>query len=404
MSCRHLSTALGDTQLGELMVETVVAYCSMLSKFTRTLEKDPEQTTNLIKQESVLRAEENTVTLSGLAVESIMPIVQKCMVATRLEDIAPETGSKGRSSALIKLANICFPMCLKSGDLNSLDSLVLLVDGQSPPLSYYPLPQRATYLYHLGRYWFGYNHFDRAQVTLQQALDWTPVRYQSQRTHILTHLIAASIILGRFPSQQLWQSPEAASLQPYFEPLCRAIRDADLPKFRSLTSTRTTDPADASTAFWLLRRKLLFPLRVRCEVLVTRQIFYMYNRLAGAGKEPGKVNNFDLVELRDLIVRLEKRAELQMPKVQHIAALKNGYESDTTGGEEEDEPSLLETEVTAVSLIAQGLMNGTVVNGMSKVTLRQVKGLNNVGFPRVWDVTRRTADLSKVGGWRKAVK
>lgn len=404
MRCRDLATALGDNALGVIMVETVVAYCDMLAKFTRSLERNPDLTASLIAEESIKRAESNTVTLTGLAVESITPILQRCANwNSKVNESHFDRNNRilGHRGAVLRLANICLPMCLKSGDLNSLDQLVTVLDRTNMPLTNYSFPQRATYLYHLGRYWFAYNHFVRAQVALQQALDWTPARFQSQRTQILTYLIATSIIVGRFPSQRLLQSPEAASLRPHFEPLCKAIRHADLPKFRSLVNTRSTNPADAATAFWFLRRKVLFPLRHRCEVLVNRQIFYVYFILTGS-KDPGKgPPNFALPELRDLMVRLEQRARLQMPKAPHAANM-NGFESDTSD-EEGDQPSLVEVEVAAVSLIAQGLMSGTVVNGMSLVTLKKDRNFKVAGFPRVWDVTRRGDDPSKVPGWKRDV-
>lgn len=138
------------------------------------------------------------------------------------------------------------------------------ISAQSPPLAHFPASQRVTYLYYLGRYLFANNLFYPAQVALQSSYDQCHRQATSQRHLILSYLIPCNIILGRFPSQALFQRAEAQGLAQHFQPICQLIVRGDYLAFRQRLSVGSPD------AQWLARKGILLALRNRCEVLVWR--------------------------------------------------------------------------------------------------------------------------------------
>lgn len=138
------------------------------------------------------------------------------------------------------------------------------ITAQSPPLAHFPASQRVTYLYYLGRYLFSNNLFYPAQIALQAAYDQCHCQALSQRNLILTYLIPCNIIMGRFPSRELLQRPEAKGLAENFDPLCHLIVRGDYLAFREHLSV------DSPTAQWFARKGLLLTLRNRGEILVWR--------------------------------------------------------------------------------------------------------------------------------------
>lgn len=138
------------------------------------------------------------------------------------------------------------------------------ISAQSPPLIHFPASQRVTYLYYLGRYLFSNSLFYPAKIALQAAYDQCHRQALNQRKLILTYLIPCNIIMGRFPSRELWQRPEAQGLGEHFEPLCRLIVHGDYLAFREHLAF------DSPTAQWFARKGTLLTLRNRCEILVWR--------------------------------------------------------------------------------------------------------------------------------------
>lgn len=140
------------------------------------------------------------------------------------------------------------------------------INAQSPPLSYFPASQRVTYLYYLGRYLYSNNLFYPAQRALQTSYNQCHRQALSQRRLILTYLIPCNIILGRFPSQELLQRPEAQGLTEKFIPLCRIISSGDIITFRRFMAV------GSPTSEWFSRKEILLQLRNRCEILVWRSL------------------------------------------------------------------------------------------------------------------------------------
>lgn len=140
------------------------------------------------------------------------------------------------------------------------------ITAQSPPLKHFPASQRVTYLYYLGRYLLSNNLFFPAEIALQSAYDQCHRQAINQKRLILTYLISCNIILGRFPSSQLLQRPEAEGLADTFIPLCRLIARGDYIAFREHLTMNS--PAME----WFARKGILLPLRNRCEILVWRSL------------------------------------------------------------------------------------------------------------------------------------
>ncbi len=100
-----------------------------------------------------------------------------------------------------------------------------------PALSLYPASQRVTFLYYLGRFNFDHGHYLRAHMCLEEAYRQCRPEFQKHRRQILTHWIPANLLLGRFPSWNLLNRPEAAGFADIFLPICSAVRTGNFVLF-----------------------------------------------------------------------------------------------------------------------------------------------------------------------------
>lgn len=155
---------------------------------------------------------------------------------------------------------------IQCGKLRSADTIFKSISAQSPPLENYPAAHRVTYLYYLGRYLFANNSFYLANKALTEAYMQCHVQCLNQRRLILIYLVSSNIIMGRFPSLQLLQKPEAQGLYDIFYPVCRIIQSGDYLALRNHFATGS--PA----AQWFLKKGLLYQMRNRCELLVWRSL------------------------------------------------------------------------------------------------------------------------------------
>jgi nuclear mRNA export protein PCID2/THP1 len=135
------------------------------------------------------------------------------------------------------------------------------VSASGPPLQLYPAAQRVTFLYYLGRFNFDCDNFVRASLCLEGAYLQTPPSFLRHRRLILTYLIPANIMLGRFPSELLLARPEAATLAAVFVPIMAAIRKGNFLAFQQAT---------AANERWLYQKGLLFTLTFRLRPIVWR--------------------------------------------------------------------------------------------------------------------------------------
>lgn len=139
-------------------------------------------------------------------------------------------------------------------------------------------------------------------MALEGAYHQCHARCMKQRTLILTYLISANLILGRFPSDRLLQRPEASNLGPKFWPVCRAIVKGDIGALKtSLNGAHKT---------WFLDRGLYLPLRNRCEVLIWRTLARRTFLLTGVPGDERRAPSFSLYELMELAQVLEQRSKV----------------------------------------------------------------------------------------------
>ncbi|KAL4940449.1 hypothetical protein BDV06DRAFT_230322 [Aspergillus oleicola] len=257
--------ALGDSHFGIVVLPTVLYLSKVLAKLAMGLDRRPELIAHLLRMEGGSDQDESTekVTLVEKSANVVREAFIKCLT-DRSGTPGVHGKPEGRRVGIYLMANLCLKLLFQCGKLRNAEQMFASITAQSPPLNYFPASQRVTYLYYLGRYLFSNNLFFPAQIALQFAYDQCHHQAINQKRLILTYLISCNIIMGRFPSLQLLQRPEADGLADKFVPLCRLIARGDYIAFRdhlTVTSLATE---------WFARKGILLPLRNRCEILVWR--------------------------------------------------------------------------------------------------------------------------------------
>ena len=401
--------------MGIVVLPTVLAYSHTIARLAIGLEKHPElmqslTTTSASAGDDALER----VTLVESTANVIREAFKKCLsersgnVSTGLDAAGrPE----GRRIGIYACANLCLRLFFHCRQLRSAEQIFGNIYAQSPPLACYPAAQRVAYLHYLGRYHLANNHFPRAALALGAAYAQCPARFVGQRASILPYLVAANLVLGRFPSATLLARPEAQQLAPHFEPLCAAIRIGDVPTFRTLLDESLAHP----TARWLRSRRLLLQLRDRAEVLVFRSLARRTFLLAGyrGERDSKRAPNLDLGDLVAAMGFLEEKAKDVVAEgsgavngVGDRGAVEERVHPDLEGEVDPSSalPSLEEVEAYVASLVQQGLLRGYVSHRHAKFVIQGVR--NNagrsaaeVGFPSVWSVLGKEETETEVPGW-----
>ncbi|KAJ6080514.1 hypothetical protein N7467_010267 [Penicillium canescens] len=257
--------ALGDSQMGVVVLPTVLYLSKVLAKLAMGLDRRPDLIAHILRMEGQSDQDDTIekVTLVEKSANVVREAFIKCLT-DRTGTPGPHGKPEGKRIGIYLMANLCLKLLFQCGKLRNAEQMFASITAQSPPLAYFPASQRVTYLYYLGRYLFANNLFFPAQTALQAAYDQCHRQATSQRHLILTYLIPCNIILGRFPSRALLQRPEAHGLAEQFEPLCRLITRGDYLAFRQHLSL------SSPTAEWFARKGILLTLRNRCEILVWR--------------------------------------------------------------------------------------------------------------------------------------
>ena len=420
--------------MGSVVLPTVVAYSRILARLAIGLDKRPELVAHLTQRESIAGSGAETaerVTLVEGSANVIREGFKKCLSersGNTITGLDAHGRPEGRRVGIYLCANVCLKLFFHCRKLRSAEQIFGNIYQQSPPLSRFPAAQRVTFLFYLGRYLFANNHFARALLALQAAYDQCHARCRAQRRTILIYLIPANIIMGRFPSAQLFDREEAAGLSDRFLPLCTAIRRGDMASFRALLDIDAIDH-DEHTA-WFLRRRILLPLRNRCEVLVWRSLARQTFRVAGfVGDGTRKAPSFELDDLLVLVRFLERKAVLS--KYQRLGRNSNAQmtpyvdvdlagevasdgsstaltttpatsTTTTTTAIEGPEHSIADVEAAVASLINQNLLHGYLSHKFLRFIVTGAKNRSplEVGFPSVWDTLAATALANtEVPGW-----
>ena len=388
--------------MGLVVLPTVITYSRVLARLAIGLDKRPDLVANLSRRESVAgrshEAQERVTLVEGSA-NVIREAFKKCLsersgnTATGLDSAGkPE----GRRVGIYLCANICLKLFFHCKKLRSAEQIFGNIYQQSPPLACFPASQRVTFLFYLGRYLFANNHFYRALLALQAAYDQCHERCVKQRRTILIYLIPANIIMGRFPTANLFLRPEAAGLQERFNPLCQALQRGDLAAFRSILDIENEE------AQWFLQRRILLPLQNRCEVIVLRSLARRTFLLSGfTGDGSKKAPSVEIEDFLTLIRFLERKSQLMMPG----AAKDQVYVDPDLADEVEPTPqeyTMEEAEAAISSLNNQNLLYGYPSHKFLRFIVRGAKTKSPVesGFPNVWR-TLCSAANTEVPGWVK---
>lgn len=432
-----------SSSLGVVILPNVVSLSRTLARLAIGLDKRPDLIEHLTRRESLIESEATErVTLVESSANVIREAFKKCLSerSGNLSGIDSNGKPEGRRIGIYLTANICLKLFFHCRKLRSAEQVFGNIYQQSPPLSLFPASQRVAFLYYLGRYLFANSHFYRAQLALQASYNQCHTRCVNQRRLILIYLTASNIILGRFPSPQLFQRPEAVGLSEKFRPLCIAIAKGDISSFRRYLDL------DSDNAEWFVRKRILLQLANRCEILVWRSLARRTFMLSGT---QGDVTNkraptLALQDMLTLAVYLEKKALgiiddtpkingvpnghastprmhtnaiFVFPKAQSPPEIGNeddssmpdGYVDPDLADEVELAPPLLPTmefvESIMASLIEQDLLHGFMSHASHRFAITGAKNANPllVGFPRAWDVISARAD-KEVPGWVQVEK
>ena len=425
--------------MGLVVLPTVISFSRTLARLAIGLDKRPDLVAHLTQRDASAGGEEATerVTLVEGSANVIREAFKKCLSERSGPPNGIENGKpEGRRIGIYMTANLCLKLFFHCRKLRSAEQIFGNIYQQSPPLALFPASQRVTFLYYLGRYLFANSHFFRAQLALQGAYDQCHTQFTSQRRLILIYLITSNIILGRFPSVQLYQRPEATGLSEKFQPICTAIKRGDLASFRHYMDL------DSPHAAWFLRKRILLQLSNRCEVLVWRSLARRTFMLSGSHGDATKkaAPTLALQDMLTLAVFLETKALLPVnPSPQtngqtnggtsqrshtnsififpnntpqtptSTSELPNGYVDPDLAGAVDDTPPLLPTmeiiESMTASLVEQDLLHGFISHSQHRFAITGAKNANplHVGFPRVWEVVNGKAN-EEVPGWVKEKK
>ena len=430
--------------MGLIVLPTVISLSRTLARLAIGLDKRPDLVAHLSQRDAGAGGEEaaERITLVEGSANVIREAFKKCLSERSGPPNGIENGRpEGRRIGIYMTANLCLKLFFQCRKLRSAEQIFGNIYQQSPPLALFPASQRVTFLYYLGRYLFANSHFFRAQLTLQAAYNQCHVQCTSQRRLILIYLITSNIILGRFPSAQLYQRPEATGLQEKFQPICTAIARGDLASFRHYVDL------DNPHVEWLLRKRILLQLSNRCEVLVWRSLARRTFMLSGSHGDASKkaAPTLALQDMLTLATSLETAAlslpssapqpndHSSDPRVRNhtnsifvfpsnnnstspqpqdpvsSTALPNGHIDPDLAGAAEETPPLLPTieiiESIVVSLVEQDLLHGFISHSQHRFAITGAKNANplHVGFPVVWKVLAGKADL-EVPGWVREKK
>lgn len=138
--------------------------------------------------------------------------------------LAPEDSFKWGVYGII---NILFGVYLKLNSFNLYKSILRSIEAAGlPPLQEYPITERITYGYYLGRYALFNEDYRKAREHLNSSFKMVPVEFTEQRRQILTYLIPVMLYQGSLPRANLLdQFPDLSAI---YSPVLEAIRAGNL--------------------------------------------------------------------------------------------------------------------------------------------------------------------------------
>ena len=405
------------------MLPTIMNYAKVFARVAVGLDKQPHLIQHLIadsvddegKRESLPEKAANIVRQAFITC-----LNDRNTVPGGVRDGRPD----GKKIGIYKMANICLKILFQADKPESCETIFRNIMNSSPPLHIYPAAERVTYLYYLGRYHFANTNFYAAQLVLEKAYKdcHSASQFIGQRRLILIYLVAANVILGRFPTEQVYSCPEAKGFRDVFAPLTRAIRKGDLETFRRITSLDLTHPS----AEFLCHYRIFYQIGNYCEVLVWRSLLrrvFLLSGAQGGGAQSAAILDlqavlhiFRFLEARSKIANAAMAAQDLGPGRRnfghifqdHASTSKSTYIDPDFVDMPDVQPynhetDVMEIECICASLITQGFLNGYISQKTQKLAIsgaRRPGGPLRHGFPPPWQVVREK-NSDDVLGWKK---
>ncbi|KAK5998531.1 Protein CSN12-like protein [Cladobotryum mycophilum] len=420
------ATAFAHPTYGAMLLQVSMSLSETLSRLTMNLNRRPDLTRRLRVVD-----DDNRKSVAESSAEIIQKIFTTCLTdRSGSRTSRPE----GKRVGIYMFANLVLKLLFACRRTQLAKMIFVNIETISPPLSLYPAAQRVTFLYYLGRFNFSNHHYQRAALCLQEAYLQTPSQLVSHRANILTYLLPANLLLGRFPSNTLLSRPEAQSLKPIFIPLCMAIRSGNFISFQHQLASHET---------WLLEKGLLLTLTNRLRPLLWRALSrktFLLTYVPPTDANSRKAATLDLADLHTLAVYLQRRLEGWLPSTPtaprgrppgvtpvFMQALKNSAHplpatattlSPPPGGPRTLRPNegliwgnaevtFDDVEMTVAALVQQGFMHGFVAHSQGRFAIIGAKAKGSpvlAGWPNVWQTIRDRRqegdfDMDEVPGW-----
>lgn len=410
---RQANSALTHPIKGVLILPTIVNYARVFSRVALGLDKHPELIQHLLTSND----EGSRESLSEKAANVVRVAFTQC-----LND---RVGTQDKKLGIYKMANICLKILFQADKPESCETIFRNITNSSPPLHLYPKPEQVTYLYYLGRYHFANTNFYAAQLVLEHAYDLSSQnpQFMKQRRLILIYLIASNLILGRLPTQHIYQLPEAQGLEIIFDPLAKAIKSGNLAEFRR----RMNPDLSGQHAGWLMKFRIFYQIGNYCEVLVWRSLFRAIYRMTGqeGASNTSKAATLDLNAVQTAFAYLEAQAKIKNAAFaqqgaqpghrnfghlfqDHASVSKSKYVDPDFDGVDGVEPynhevDVAEIECICAALVTQGFVAGYIDHATQRLAIsgaRRPGGAAKNGFPAPFAVIK-SKNNDNVLGWKK---
>lgn len=403
------------------MLPTIMNYAKVFARIAVGLDKQPELIQHLIANS--VDDEGRRESLPEKAANIVRQAFITCLNDRNTAPGGVRNGKPdGKKIGIYKMANICLKILFQAHKMESCETIFRNIMNSSPPLHIYPAAERVTYLYYLGRYHFAITNFYGAQLVLQKAYDDCLPQFVGQRRLILVYLVGANLLMGRFPTEHVYNRPEAKGFRAVFSPISRAIRKGDLETFRRIADLDLTHPS----ADFLFHYRMFYQIGNYCEVLVWRSLVRRVFLLTGAqGGTSQSAAVLDLHAVLQVFRYLEERSKIKNAAMaaqdlgpgrrnfghifqDHTSTTKSTYIDPDFVGMEGVEPynhefDILEIECICGSLITQGFLNGYISHKTAKLAIsgaRRSGGALIHGFPQPWQVIKEK-NRDDVLGWKR---
>ncbi|KAG0033477.1 hypothetical protein BGZ82_006093 [Podila clonocystis] len=252
-----------------------------------------------------------------------------------------------KKNALYYLANLTFRVYFKLKSTRLIPTMLANISKAGVKLKQFPMSQRVTQSYYLGRYYlyqldlrtaehylgFAFRNCVNAGDAENEAVHWN--------SHlILIYLTACRLCLGKMPSLQLLQ---AYDLDMYFSPLITAIKLGDLALLQ--------DTLESGRSDWYIKKEIYFLLKEKLTLLCWRSLFRRASLVAHQ-PNPQQVR----VQLQDFLVVAQKLTR-------------------------DDSYDVLDIECVIASLMDQGYIRG-YIHSPTKILVLS----NNNPFPVIYSI------------------